>query len=367
MQQPKSNRETAIRQSNIELLRIIAMIIIVAYHFSVHGGFVFNSNTITINRLWIQFIRIGGKTGVDVFVLISGYFLINSNKVITSKVLKFWFQIFTYSIVIFVIFTLSGIVPFDLKELIKHIFPITFTQWWFASTYFVLYLLSPFINKMLLSFDKKQYLSFLLILFFMWCIIPTVTGQAFESNELLWFVFLYSLAGFIKLYGVIDRFKSSTYIILALLVILITWLSAVAFEVLGYKAPIFSVYARIFYDMQGVTILIISVLMLLGFLKLKMGYSKVINVIASATFGVYLVHDNAYIRVFLWKSIFKNATYSESKVLIPYSLMAIVVVYICCTLVELARIYLVEKNYMSIVISISKRIDEYKERFWENH
>ena len=53
----------ALRQSNIELLRIVAMVLIVAHHFAVHGGFDFPLANITVNRLWIQFIQIGGKIG----------------------------------------------------------------------------------------------------------------------------------------------------------------------------------------------------------------------------------------------------------------------------------------------------------------
>ena len=70
----KFNNRGNLRQSNIELLRIITMFFIVAHHFAVHSGFDFPVNTISINRLWIQFIQIGGKIGVDIFVLISFVF-----------------------------------------------------------------------------------------------------------------------------------------------------------------------------------------------------------------------------------------------------------------------------------------------------
>ena len=75
LQNSQTSRITK-RQSNIELLRIVAMLLIIAHHFSLHGGFVFSTASITVNRLWIQFIQIGGEIGINVFVLISGYFLI---------------------------------------------------------------------------------------------------------------------------------------------------------------------------------------------------------------------------------------------------------------------------------------------------
>ncbi|MGQ7424603.1 hypothetical protein ACTGVR_08970 [Streptococcus suis] len=47
------------RQSNIELLRIISMLLIVSNHFSVHGGFEFTAQDITINRFWLLFLAYG--------------------------------------------------------------------------------------------------------------------------------------------------------------------------------------------------------------------------------------------------------------------------------------------------------------------
>ena len=60
------------RQSNIELLRILAMILIIAHHFALFGAFGFSETAVSINKLWIQFIQIGGKIGVNIFILISG-------------------------------------------------------------------------------------------------------------------------------------------------------------------------------------------------------------------------------------------------------------------------------------------------------
>ena len=81
-------KKPKIRESNIELLRILAMIMIIAHHFACHSNFDFPLTEVTFNRVWIQFMHLGGKIGVDVFVLISGYFLINQKEIKVNKVLK---------------------------------------------------------------------------------------------------------------------------------------------------------------------------------------------------------------------------------------------------------------------------------------
>ena len=288
----KENQPKYVRQSNIELLRIIAMIMIVAHHFSVHGGFSFS--TITVNSLWIQFMQNGGKIGVDVFVLISGYFLI-----------------------------------------------------------------SPYVNKLLYSLSKKEYQKFLVLLTIIWCILPTFIGVAWQCNDLLWFVYLYAFAGYIKLYMSDSGSKGATVLMIAFILI-ITFLLAV-------KRGAGTVF---FYEMNQFCILATSLTLFYGFLKIDIGHKPIINLIASATFGVYLVHDNGYIRPFLWGSIFKNATYAESNILIPYSIMVILIVFVVCTMIELFRIYILEKYYIKLLNCISdvakKCTDKlFSLHFWE--
>ena len=102
------------RNSSIELLRIISMVMIVACHFATHSGFTYNSHTLSIPRFWLSFIEMGGKVGVDVFILISGYFLITNKRLFNLKrLLKFWGQVFFYSAGIYCVFSAIGVIKFS--------------------------------------------------------------------------------------------------------------------------------------------------------------------------------------------------------------------------------------------------------------
>lgn len=341
------------RKSNIEMLRIVAMIMIIAHHIAVHSSFNFAFDSISFNRLWIQFIQMGGKIGVNIYVLISGYFLITANSVKTNKIIKLWLQIFTYSVGIFLVIVLVSPQSFEIKALIKNILPITFSKWWFASTYFMLYLISPYINKLLNSFNKKTYQRFLVLLFFCWCLIPTFLSNYWQSNELLWFVFLYALAGYVRLYIDIASFKSSRCILIALAVMLLTFFSAIVFDILGLKIGFFAYNTTFFYDMQKLPILIISLMLFIGFANANIGYNHIINTVSSACFGIYLFHDNNYIRNLLWRTIFQNASHQKSDFLILYTLMQIVVVFVISAILELLRIHLIEKIYLKPIDNLS--------------
>ncbi len=348
---------SALRRSNIELLRILVMLLIVAHHFSIHGGFTFPVDTVSINRLWIQFIQLGGKLGVDVFVLISGYFLIHAESLKTNRIVRLWFQIFSYSIVIFAVFILTGRESFRLKELIKHLFPVTYTQWWFASSYFVLYLLHPFLNSFLKTLDRERYVKLLLLLSLCWCIIPTFLAMSFQSNYLLWFMFLYALAGYIRLYGFPPSLSAGKCLLLHFLCMLLTFGSAVVLDILGTRIPVLAAKATFFYDMEMLPIFLAALFLFLSFLKLDIGSRPLINSVSAAMFGVYLIHDHPYVRRFLWQSVFANAFHADSHLLIPYSLLVISLVFVGCTAIELFRIHVLEKLFVPVTDGIVNLAD----------
>lgn len=353
-------KHNSLRNSSIELLRIISMIMIVFHHFAVHGGFEWNTTEISIPHFWYNLIIMGGKIGVDIFVLISGYFLIENNKTIFNlkRTLKFWGQVFFYSIAIYIVFMFVGSDDLEIKSLVKTLFPITFSKWWFASSYFVLYLVHPFLNKLLNQLDKKTYQSLLVMLILLWCIIPTFTTSEYQSNSFLWFVTLYSVAGYARIYGFNDKIKCNHYFMLGFIFSILTYMTSVTFMIMGSRWHIFSAYVTYFYGQEKLSILLISLSIFMAFAKLKMNYHKTINFIASATFGVYLIHDNDTVKAFLWQTIFKNAQYQNSIFLIPYSIIVVASVYISCTIIDLIRKSIFEKPYMMLVDKYADKIEK---------
>ena len=349
----KSVQSTKIinRNTSIELLRIISMIMIMFHHFAYHGNFEWNFNEVTLPHLWYDFILMGGKVGVDIFVLISGYFLIeNTEKLFQpKKLLKFWGQVVFYSIMTYLLSVMLRLNAYEIKQLIKVCLPITYPGWWFASTYFMLYLIHPFLNKLLHGLSKTEYQYLILMMVLCWSIIPTATTQLFESNSLLWFVTLYGIAGYVNLYGGNQKLQSKHYFSLYFMVLIITYTVSTTFLFLGTKKEEWSTHAIDFFEIERLPILLMAITLFMGFVTLKMNYHKWINMIASATFGVYLIHDSSYIRYYLWTNIFKINQYQDSTFLILYSILVVFILYVSCTMIDLIRKKLVEKPYMLFV------------------
>ena len=154
---------------------------------------------------------------------------------------------------------------------------------------------------------------------------------------------MYCLAAYIRLFGF--SFERKKTLVLLICVYFTTVLLRVLCLYLEEEFTFPYSYSLVFYKDNMFPILLISLLVFLLFKNITIKHSKIINIVASATFGVYLIHENRYIRSVLKKYVFGRFG-MDYRYLIPYSIFAIVVLFIICTCFELARMNLIEKKYM---------------------
>lgn len=339
------------RNSSFELLRIISMLLIVAHHFVVHGKFDLTVS-FSKNIFFLQSLSMFGKLGVNLFVLISGYFsctLPPPKHINFRKLLKLELEVIFYSSIIGVIFYNFSSSDFDFIDLLKTFTPLRSNLYWFYRSYFALYLISPFLNSFIKSIDKTEFRKLLLTIFVLWVILPFFPKTpAIEMSNLTWFIFIYLCAAYIRYYH--DDFKRniSFYSNFTISIFLLIILSVLSFDLLGKWKKIFLSNYDYFLPMNSILIFTLSISTLILFSKIDTGNIKWINIISSATFGVYLIHDNKLMRDFLWVKIFNNQSYTNSNKLILYSIAVILIVYILCTLIDLIRIYILEKPILKL-------------------
>ena len=163
------------RNSSIELLRIIAMIIIVFFHFHARnfGMYVFGNERINEEGLLLHSIlhHLGGL-GVPCFMFISGYYGMKFKK---DRLLDIILQCIGYAIL-----SIIGIFVFTGKITLTQLF--FFNNWWFILAYTIIYTLSPGINKIYLTkYQKTIFIYLAIILVFL-----KFAGVfvAFESHHL---------------------------------------------------------------------------------------------------------------------------------------------------------------------------------------
>ena len=355
------------RSSNFELMRIFAMLLIVAYHYVLFTRFMFVGSTITVNRLFYQSMLLDGKTGVNLFVMLSGYFMIQSHGVKTQKVLQLWGQTMFYILAIWFLFHKQingfGTMPQD-TLLGKVLFLSTGVQW-FIATYLVMYLLSPFLNKMLLSLSRTMYRRMLVLTGIFWCFIPTLSWipgmipTDFQGSDLMFFLFLYSVGAYLRLYHEEGKKKASFWFLCALGIFLLCMVLVAAVDIwIINSVGRLNILDYLFDYQNHVLIMLLSLFLFLGFKNLKVKNNRVINFVSSLTFGIYLIHDNWQIRSYLWNNIVKGTRYMDMVWFIPMSYVLILAMFIACGIIEWMRQHTIEKLWMKVVDWASPRIND---------
>ena len=346
------------RESNFELLRIVAMLMIIGCHFATHGGFNFETQKITVPQLWWYVLEMGGNFGVVVFVMISGYFLIDSTRlnIDYTRVLRLWGEVFFYSFMLFCVALFIGRGNLSRTSIASSLFPISSGQWWFASTYFVLYIIHPYINRLLRSLTKEEFRRLLLLMFVLWSIIPSLFRTNFQSNELIEFVFYYSVAGYIRLYGLNTKCSRKIWFLLWALFSVLTYMTCVVCLLVQIKIPGFPVNPLHFYYRNSPLTICRAICFFMLFKNLNIKSNMIINAISASTFGVYLLHDSNLLRPLLWHDIFHNADYQHTTYFIPYSLFVVLVVFVVCSTVDLIRKWILEKPLIEVINSCKDKL-----------
>lgn len=341
-------KKLGVRQSNFELLRIIAMFLIVLHHAMLHGILTVSGNSVlkTGNPLTFgiyNFLAFGGKVGVYIFVLITGYFMINS-KISLKKVVKLWLPIFFWSIMV----TLSYEVvkhDFSIVKIAKSALPIFFSQYWFMTVYFFLYLLIPLMNEGIRNFSIKQELWFItlgLVIMF-----PSNSYGPFYGSvvggQLVNFVVVYFIGAFIRKHDLLQekrfRFLSTWSCWLSVILIFITSFS---FSFIGFSLKSVRLLKAVRFFSVGLTETFFGLFIALGLFvwigSKKIGYHKFINTVAATTFGIYLIHDNRLIRTLLWIKVFHMENLIGTPIYgVIYVLIVVLIVFVSCSLLEFIR------------------------------
>ena len=317
------------RNASFELLRILAITMVIVLHALGHGGILNAYEFGHFGYILGWSLKSFCLVAVNCFVLITGYFMVNSQMKL-SRLLKLIIQVWFYSVICLVVTKVVFKQPVGLKALICVLFPLTGNQYWCATAYAVLLAVTPLLNKFIKSMTRKEHFTAILLLVTVFSVVPTILFWGRSSlgsgYDFVWFVVLYFIASYIRLYGLPLTGKK------CILGFLIAALLALASNlVMGIVTKaVFGMPKRVnlLFDYNSVLFLPASVFLFVAFSKWKVN-GKLANTVAKLgkyVFGAYLISDHALIRTPLWKTI--DLTQMAEKGL-PAVLGYIVLVVLC--------------------------------------
>ena len=348
----KNKNLSATRQSNIELFRIITMLAIIAHHYVTNSGLTAADGPIFADplsgrSLFLLLLGAWGKTGINCFVLITGYFMCTS-QITLKKFMKLVLEVLFYRVSIHLIFLVSGKAPFSLTELVKVFLPVSEITVSFTGSFLCFYLCIPFLNILIRNLREGQHIRLLLLCSFIYIFFGTIKVLPLTMNYVSWFIVLYFFASYLRLYP--KKLFSNTVFwgLASVLSLVAASASVVVCTFIGAKIGRNSPYAFV-ADSNTFLAVTTAVCVFLFFANLNIRQSKWINTISGTTFGVFLLHTSgSALRNWLWNDVCNSVGAYASPYLPLWFFLSVFGVFTVCSLIDLLRQYVLEKPFFRL-------------------
>lgn len=330
------------RNSSIELLRIICMLLIVAHHYVYYG--IYNPisyDNFTGTRVFLQLAGAFGQWSCAVFAIISGYYISNikfdSKETIFKhykKVLPMVAQFVLYSVLILLVLGFLGKVEFSAKNIIESCLPFIYGNW-YVRYYIIFFLFVPYLNILIDQLSEKMFTALLAMSLIIWSVIPMFVKGSFSFSCEEFFLVMYFIGVYLRKY--LEKRLSNKAVITGCIISFAAYiLSILFFDYMGYyyMNNDYFVTANSLMNYNKIITIALAVFVFLLFNRIHF-YNYYVNIIASAVMGVYLIHDNNLLKYIIWREISPNNNYAENPYL--HLLVKVIVVFIVCVSVDMIR------------------------------
>lgn len=352
------------RMASIELLRSLAMLMVITLHYLDKGGILVpltEKQSIAGFCAWL--LEAFCIVAVNTYVLVSGYFLTESGFKL-QRLFDLVAQLLFYSILVPAVLVLCGILPaseLTLYHLLNYVFPVQMDHYWFATAYILMYLFAPVLSagvKQLTQKQLKTVIALLLIVFSLSkSILPFQLSIDKHGYDVVWFLFLFLIAAYIRLYGIPGLNQSNRGFLLYAGSCVGIFALAVCLAFFSSRLGKFEYFVSSTFEYNHILCLLGAIGLFIGFLHWNMPEGKLASLvrkIAPYTFGVYLLHENREIR-YLWPQWLGIDRYGNGNWSIFHWLGSIFLVFAVGILIDFLR-SLLFRGVESLAQSLTKRI-----------
>lgn len=298
------------RKSGIELLKIIAILLIISSHTlqSLYQKPVYIKEIINpfinllipsfnIKLISLQIISYFGSIGNAIFFMCSAWFLCDKDESDKSKIIKFILDVFVISILYLFFFFLSS-EQLTLRLIVRSLFPNTYSNYPYISCYILFLIIYPWINKFIKNINQKEHARINLVLCFIYFVISFFIPGAYFSNDIIIFIVFFILISYLKKYN----YEFCNNIKKNILVVLSGILGLILLQVLSNCVCLFipSLSEELLLRWKSGSNPF-PFIMAFGLFNIFRNFTfrnHLINYISSCSMYIYLIHENLLFKSF---------------------------------------------------------------------
>ena len=343
----------------IELLRIIAMIMIVSLHVLGQGGILASAAPSSPHYHLAWFMEIVCFCAVNIYALISGFVLCEKYFRL-SRMVNLWFAIIFYTITISLFMIFMKKIPLNLNVILDTLFTVSRLQYWYLSAYFGVLLFSPFLNIAIKNISKETLVVVFVPSLLFLSILPTLfSSDPFFTRvgySAIWLSILYIVGGLIKRYKFHVRFSKKTLFTLFVFMSIITYISKIVLIYITKTYFLIENECNVLITCISPTIIISSVALFCLCLNIKFSQQliRLISFFSPMALGVYMIHANPFVWNFFLKDFAIDFTRYDAISFVISTGLSILSIYVLCSGIDFIRI----KIFNILRIStLSKKIE----------
>lgn len=335
---PENEKQTVMRESGIELLKIVALSLIVIYHvvqtlsygnpFLSYHDYVINLAIATndVQQFVLTLLSYFGAWGNAIFFICSAWFLLQSKYFNKKKWFHILLEIWGVSVIILIIscFLLRGNI--SLTIVIKSLFPTLYGNNWYLTCYVLFYPIHPLLNKLIQSLSKPLLFRLSSAMFILYCCLGFIKSDLFFPSMILLWITIYFVIAYIQIY-MTDFTNNMKKNIFLLIIGMIGYIGlAVLTNVLGLHFT-FMKGRMLQWATNCNPFLIAMAIAMLNIARNVHFKNKFINYISGLSLLIYIIHENlvlrTYFRPYIINYVYVNFGYD--KILIWVMLIAIAI------------------------------------------
>lgn len=343
------------RNTGINLFKLFSMFMIALLHVLGMGG-ITGATAGTSSYYPVYLMQNAAFCAVNCYALVSGYLMLGK-KIKPSRITELWFEVFFYSVSISAIMMIVYRDLFSARNIVYAVTPIISNQYWYMTSYFMMYLFVPMMNKFADAANKKVFTATIVVILVLTTGSLMIKQDGFRLNDgysPIWLMIMYLVGAYMKKFNVGAKMKKW----LALLLYVISSLCSFILCVFSKKLLKIMLGNDISYLSYTSPFVVLSAIFLfIFFSKLKFGKKteKLINYITPAALGVYLIHTHPLVFNKLMKDIAMPLVNHGTAAMIFGSVAMALAVFIICIVIDLLRIQLFK---LIRINALCKKLDE---------
>lgn len=353
-----------LRESGIETLKIIAMFLIVVSHVvqtlgtsNMHypNDFVYSYEYASTNpqSLVLAWMRCLGTQGNLIFFICSAWFLLDSVKIDSKRIIRMIVDTWIINIISLVV--IKSMIGYSVlgKDVIKSFFPITFSLNWYITFYIIFYSIHTMLNRLINGMSQKELLTGSFIALTLYYGVGYFL-HAFFTNKLIQFVVVYFAVAYMKKYMKLFSKNKKKNILILVIGMIGTPIMILLTDAVGLYFGLFqdklTRWAR-----NDSPFFLLTAIACFNLLKGKHFTNRFINQISALSMLIYIIHENnlfgTYIRPQIWIYVYNNYGYSNA---VGWAL----IISLCLFILSAGASYIYKISTQKIVFRVSDKLHD---------